>query len=213
MAPAKDPRRCNSLEQYLALFYAEHCTLSQSDHRRIGLFEELIYPFLLSFTHMCRIGIRVQIVWADLKADERQSVKRRRLHYRHILRRFERRARDNRTGARSNVGNAFSYLPANWCQQVKVIKPFQQTKGIATSDEHSFGCFYCLLRVRGFMNGVERISHRFHALVYQCGISVAVVLRKGHEQKTINRAKKISYLLFSVVKITAPVKRRITDQQ
>src|SRR5262249_32930945 len=109
--------------------------------------------------------------------------------------------------------HAFGHSPANWRKQVEVVKSLQQTKGIAPSDEHGFGWFYRPPRVRGFVNRVQFISHRFQTPSRRCGISVAVMLREGHEQNTADGAQKISDLLFGVIKIAAPVKRRVTDQQ
>src|SRR5262245_63454179 len=115
------------------------------------LFEVLIDPLFLRLSHMSRAGVRVQVVRADLEADQTQSVEGRRLDDRHVSRRFERWAGDKRTGARSDVRHAFGYLPADRRQQFKVVETFQEPKRIAPADEHRLRRARSLTRVRGFM--------------------------------------------------------------
>ena len=47
---------------------------AQSDDRGVVLLEELINPLLLRFANVRRIGVGVEIVRADLKADQTQGV-------------------------------------------------------------------------------------------------------------------------------------------
>jgi hypothetical protein len=125
----------------------------------VVLFEILIDPLFLRFSHMRRTGVRVQVVRADLEADQTQSVEGRRLDDRHVFRRFDRRAGDNRTGARSEVRHAFGYLPAYRRRQFKIVETFQEPKRIAPTDEHRLRSVYRLSRGRGFMRGNHFIAH------------------------------------------------------
>src|SRR5262245_14442429 len=160
---------------------------------------------------MRRTGVRVQIVWADLEGDETQRIEGRRLDDRHVFRRFERRAGDNRTGARSEVWHSFGYLPADRRQQFKVIETLKESKSIASTDEHCFCCVYRLFRVRGFMRGIYLIAHGRQALARRCGIGVPVVLRERNEQNASNCPQEVSDLSFGVIEIAAPIECRVAD--
>ncbi len=143
----------------------------------------------------------------DLKVDQTQGVERRRLDNRHILRRFQRGPRDNRTGARSQVRHSFRHAASDRLQQIKVVKRFQQSKGIAAADEEEFGLCDSPLKVSGFVDRVQFVAHRRQAPASHRGISVSVKHCIRREQHTANGSQKIPDLCFRVIEITAAIQR------
>src|SRR4029077_13839413 len=80
-----------------------------------------------------RIGI--EIVRADLKIHQPESVKGTRLHDRHVFGRLQAGTSNDRSGTRSYIGFATSYLVTNDVPKLPVVKAFQQPKCIPTTNK------------------------------------------------------------------------------
>src|SRR6476660_5450479 len=68
-----------------AVFANQPCAFADSDYWCFVFFQKLKNPFLLRFTHVLGICVRVLKMRADLKRDQTQRVERARLNNWHVL--------------------------------------------------------------------------------------------------------------------------------
>src|SRR5947199_3603959 len=99
LALEEEARRAGADEPSVRALDPQHRPLAQAEDARAGVgVDELSQPLVARLAVVAGEA-RVRVVRVDLEGDEAERAQSRRLDYRHVVRRHDRRARDVRAGA------------------------------------------------------------------------------------------------------------------
>src|SRR6266404_450580 len=118
---------------------------------------------------------------ADLKTDQPESLKRRRLHNRHVFCRLQTGTCDDRPCTRSDVWFPILYGMTNAFQKIPVVESFQEAEGISTTHKNRVRFPDCTLRMGDVVDGHQVVSHLAKPRARLGPVLVSVAKRKRHE--------------------------------
>src|SRR5882724_1737135 len=150
---------------------------------------------------------------ADLKTDQPESLKRRRLHDRHVFRRLQTWTCDDRPCTRSDVWFPILYGMTNHFQKIPIVQFFQKAEGISATHKNRIRFLDCTLRMGNVVDGHQVVSHIAKPLARLGRVLVSVVQRKRHEGDSPSVLEEVSDLRLHVVQVSAPVQSRVANQK
>src|SRR5215472_8114362 len=142
---------------------------------------------------------------ANLKRDDPEGSERWRLYYRHILGCLDGGSGYIRPGARSDVRHAGIHSLPNRVKNAKIVKRFQQTKGVAAANKDDFGIIHGCDWFECLMDRGQFVTHTRKTFFCGSRVSVAIVERVGNKQNALFLAQEISNLLLGMIEITAAI--------
>src|SRR3984893_11465724 len=119
---------------------------------------------------------------ADLKTNQPESLKRRRLHNRHVFCRLQTGTCDNRPCTRSDVWFPILYGLTNAFQKVPVVQFFQEAEGISATHKNRIRFLDCTLSIGNVVDRYQVVPHSAQPLSRLVRILVPVVERERYER-------------------------------
>src|SRR5947209_9288900 len=178
-------------------------------------FDELC-DALLSCLTLITCGMLIRVVRVDLKRHEVESVQARWLDDGHVVCRSDRRARDVRPSAPTDVRHAVKDTLADALDQSSLVEAVQQMKGVAAADDDGLRAAHNFARVCGLVDGIELVAHRLKTLTHHARILVkcfADARERNKENLLYVRAEEIFNLACAVFQIARALNHRATEQQ
>ena len=163
-------------------------TFADAHHHSIPVLrkrEELLDALIARLAHVLGVRIRIDVVRVDL---ERYQVKRAealiRVHDRHVVGRADRRTRQVRARARTEVRHAFVHALLQSTDEIETLHVGEHAEGVPTSDEDSLGILqYVVGRQTTLVNADDLDTHPIESLPddLQIGVPVGQSIRDEHE--------------------------------
>src|SRR3954470_9083007 len=196
--PADDRRRT---------FHPHPRAFPQPDDGCVVLLVELEDPLLLGLAHVLRRRIGIEEVRADLEVDEPQRIERPGLHDRHVLGRLQRRASDDRSRARADVGHSRKDAAADRFDEIAILQRLQEAEGVPAADEDRVEV------VEAVCDGAQVEAHWLEAGPYLGRVRVRIEQSEGNEGDPGGRAEEGADLRLDMVEVPTPPLGRVADEE